>query len=167
VATPLFGLLASLVALRAEGRLTLHMPILPRLMDAFASRIVAHGIAGAFLLVLLVHAVETAKFVTAWTKYKMAVVALAAGAAADPALGDPRFVSSVRIGPDLNRLSWNSTTQFLSVVLAHFAPARLVVDPSDNYFWLSCKTATASLNADRAVPVETRRLLQIHACLHR
>jgi hypothetical protein len=82
-------------------------------------------------------------------------------------LGDPRFVSSVRIGPDLNRLAWNSTTQFLSVILARFAPARLVIDPSDNYFWLSCRTATASLNADRAVPVETRRLLQIHACLHR
>jgi len=53
-------------------------------------------------------------------------------------------------------------------VAKRLAPAaQLVVDPSDNYFWLSCKTATASLNADRAVPVETRRLLQIHACLHR
>lgn len=165
--TPMFGVLAALVALHADGRLMLPIPMLPSLLEVLGSRAVKRAIAGAFVLVMLVHAVETAKFVTAWTKYKMAVVALAAGAVADPALGDPRFVSSVRIGPDLNRLSWNSTTQFLSVIVAHFAPARLVVDPSDNYFWLSCKTATASFNADRAVPVEARRLVQIHACLHR
>ena len=116
---------------------------------------------------MLVHAVETAKFVSAWTKYKAAVLALATGSASDPALGDPHFVSSKRIGPDLNRLSWSSTTQYLSVILANFAPARLVVDPAANYFWLSCETATANLKADRAVPAEGRRLVRMHACLHR
>jgi hypothetical protein len=48
-----------------------------------------------------------------------------------------------------------------------FAPHRLVVDPAGNYFWLSCETATANERADRAVPVETRRLVRLHACLHR
>ena len=136
-------------------------------MEALTSRMTARAIAGAFLLVMLVHAVETAKFVTVWAKYKAAVAALATGAASDPALGDPHFVSSDRIGSDLNRLSWFSTTPFLSVIVAKFAPARLVVDPAANYFWLSCETATANLKADRAVPAESRRLVRIHACLHR
>ena len=128
----------------------------------------ARAIAGAFVLVMLVHAVETEKFVAAWTKYKAAVAALAIGTASDPALGDPRFVSSARIDPGLNRLSWYSTTPYLSAILAKFAPARLVMDPrTQNYFWLSCETATANLKANRAVPVETRKLVQIHACLHR
>jgi hypothetical protein len=48
-----------------------------------------------------------------------------------------------------------------------FAPARLVVDPAANYFWLSCDVATANLAADRAVPVDARRLVRIHACEHR
>ena len=164
---PIFGALAVLYALRADDRLPGWVPFLPRVMTALTGRLTAQAITGAFLLVLLVHAVETAKFVTAWTTYKAAVVALATGVAADPSLGDPHFVSSDRIGGDLNRLSWNSTTQFLSVIGAGFAPAQLVVDPSDNYFWLSCKTATANLNADRAVPAESRGLVRIHACLHR
>ena len=77
-------------------------------------------------------------------------------------------MSSERIGSDLNRLAWSSTTPFLSVLVApKFAPAKLVVDPSENYFWLSCKTATANEEADRVIPVQTRRLVRIHACLHR
>jgi hypothetical protein len=53
------------------------------------------------------------------------------------------------------------------VIVAKSAPARLVVDPAANYFWLSCETATANLQADRAVPAASRRLVGIHACLHR
>ena len=167
IATPMLGALAALYALRADGRLSLPMPFLARFMGALTSRVTARAIAGAFMLVMLVHAIETAKFVTAWTKYKAAVFALATGAASDPTLGDPHFVSSDRIGRDLNRLSWFSTTQFLSVLVAKFAPTRLVVDPTANYFWLSCETAAANLKADRAVPAESRRLVRIHACLHR
>ena len=167
IATPMLGALAALYALRADGRLTLPIPFLARFVEALASRMTARTIAGGFLLVTLVHAVETAKFVTAWTKYQAAVVALATGAASDPTLGDSHFVSSDRIGRNLNRLSWFSTTQFLSVIVAKFAPARLVVDPAANYFWLSCETATANLQADRAVPAASRRLVGIHACLHR
>jgi hypothetical protein len=164
---PMFGALAALYALRADGRLPRWMPFLPRVMTAITGRVTAQAIAGAFMLVMLVHAVETAKFVTVWAKYKAAVAALATGMASDPALGDPHFVSSDRIGSDLNRLSWNSTTQFMSVIVANFAPARLVVDPTANYFWLSCETATANLNADRAIPTEGRRLVRIYSCLHR
>jgi hypothetical protein len=167
VVSPVLGVLAAFYAQRADGRLPGWMPLLPRVMTAVTSRATAQVIMGAFALVMLVHAVETAKFVTAWAKYKAAVVALATGEASDPMLGDAQFVSSDRIGNDLNRLSWFSTTQFLSVIVAKFAPARLVVDPTGNYFWLSCETATANLMAERAVPAESRGLVRIHSCLHR
>jgi len=166
--TPMLGLLAALFALRADGRLKLRPIFLPHLMQALATRGMARALAGGFALVMLVHAVETAKFVSAWTQYKAAVLALATGSASDPALGDARFVSSARIGADLNRLAWYSTTPYLSAILAGFAPRRLVMDPrANNYFWLSCATATANFKADRAVPAETRDLVRIFSCLHR
>jgi hypothetical protein len=141
---------------------------LAQLARARVDSVAARAICGAFFLVMLVHAVETMKFITAWTDYKAAVRALARDAASDPKLGDSHFVSSTRISANLNRLSWNSTTPFLSVLLAPgFAPARLVVDPAANYFWLSCEVATTNLAADLAVPAEARRLVRIHACQHR
>jgi hypothetical protein len=168
IVTPMLGVLAELQALRASGQQIIPIPGLAGIVTAMSSRAVARAVGGAFLLVMLVHVVETAKFVTAWTKYKTAVAGLATGAASDPALGDSHFVSSARIGADLNRLSWYSTTPYLSVVIAKFAPTRLIVDPRvNNYFWLSCKTATANLKADRAVPAESRRLVRTLACLHR
>ena len=167
IATPVLGMLAAVHALGAEYRLTFPLPLLPDVIAALKSRAAARAVAGGFLLVMLVHTAETAKFVTAWTNYKSAVLALAKGTASDPTLGDPHFVSSSRIGPDLNRLSWFSTTQYLSVIVAKFEPTRLVVDPTANYFWLSCETATANFEADHAVPAESRRLVRVHACLHR
>lgn len=166
IAAPVLGGLAAVYALNADGWLRLAKPLLTRGMAVIA-RVSARAIAGVFLLVMLVHAVETAKFVSAWTNYKAAVLALATGAASDPALGDPRLVSSARIGVDLNRLSWFSTTQYLSVIVANFAPTRLVVDPASNYFWLPCTTATKNYDAERVVPRETRALVRTYACLHR
>ena len=175
VVTPVIGGIAALCVLRAEGRLWLPVPVLARLAailtdgaHALTRGAPARAAAGALALVTLVHAVETGKFVAAWTQYKAAVRALAMGTASDPALGDPRFVSSHRIDPGLNRLSWLTTTPFLSVLLAPgLVPQRLVVDPSAGYFWLSCEKATASERGDGAIPVESRRLIRVHACLHR
>jgi hypothetical protein len=168
IALPVLGGLAAAYALRADGRLKLAVPLLPRLMTALAGRSMIQATAGAVGLMMLVHAVETAKFVGAWTDYKAAVRSLAMGTAADSGLGDLLFVSSERIDAELNRLSWSSTVHFLSVLLAPgFAPARLVVDPRQGYFWLSCETAIEDESADRAVPVESRRLVRVHACLHR
>jgi hypothetical protein len=77
-----------------------------------------------------------------------------------------RFVSSDRAGAD--RLSWNSTTPYLSVLLAPgFAPSRLVVNPRANYFWLSCAVASANQQAERAVPAASHALVRRLACLHR
>lgn len=166
IATPVLGGLAAVYALNADGWLRHTKPLLSR-GTAIIARVPARAIAATFLLVMLVHAVETAKFVSAWTNYKAAVRELATGSTSDPALGDPRFVSSARISADLNRLSWFSTTQYLSVIVANFAPTRLVIDPASNYFWLSCATATKNYDAERAVPRETRALVRTYACQHR
>lgn len=164
--TPLLGIAAGLYAMRADG-LTLPTPSLERLLTKLTSRGVVQATTGAFLLVTLVHAVETAKFVVAWEHYKSMLAALATGSASDPALGNPRFVSSERVGPGLNRLSWNSTTPYLSVIAANLVPNRLVVDPTANYFWLSCETAAANYRAVRSIPDATRNLVKIYSCLHR
>jgi hypothetical protein len=118
-------------------------------------------------LVLFVHVVETAKFVRGFAGYRAAVRALALGEASDPQLGAPFLVSSQRIRPDLQRLSWFSTTPYLSALVADFRPGKLVVDPAGNYFWLSCATATEAADAMRAVPKETREMIRVYSCLHR
>ena len=97
------------------------------------------------MLVTLVHVVETAKFVAGWRQYRAEVATLATGSQSDPALGDPRFVSSERMTPSAGQLSWFSTTPYLSVIVANFMPNRLVIEPTGNYFWLSCETATANI----------------------
>lgn len=167
IATPLLGSLAALRAIEAEGRLN-PLWFLPRINALSTHHLPAQAIAGAVLLITLVHTVETAKFVAAWTDYKAAVRELAMSTASDPSLGTRSFVSAARVGDDLYRLSWPSTTQYLSVLVApHFSPRRLVVDPRANYFWISCETAVANQMADLAVPAESRRLIRVHACLHR
>jgi hypothetical protein len=164
IVTPLFGALAALGAMSADG--WRGFPVLERAMTA-ARRDGGRPLAAAFIILTLVHIVETGKFVTAWWHYRAAVAALATGQVSDPALGDPRFVSSDRIASDLNRLSWFSTTPYLSVIVANFSPNRLVIDTAGNYFWLSCASATANAKAARAVPAGARDLVRIYSCLHR
>jgi hypothetical protein len=173
--TPVAGALAALVALRAEDRLRVPTAFLGRLADALADHLMAlarrpaaPAIVGALLTLTLVHAVETAKFVTAWRGYEAEVRALATGSVSDPALGDPRFVSTDRIDPDLNRLKWQTTTPYLSVLLAPgLLPSRLVVDPTSGYFWIGCARATADAKADLAIPAASRDLIRAYECLHR
>ncbi len=161
-----FGTLAALYALAAESKLAL--PLVPHLMTLLRRDGVLRLASGAIMLVVLVHAVETAKFVTVWTDYKIALRDLANGTASDPWLGDPRFVSANRIAPAINRMSWNSTTPYLTILLSpKFAPARLVIDPAGNYFWLTCEAAAASEQAVRAIPLAARTLLRVFACQHR
>jgi hypothetical protein len=174
-ATPLLGGLAVLCALRAEQALRAPARWMDRLATVLADGVAAlargeaaRAAAGAILVLALAHAVETAKFVAAWTRYEAAVRALAMGTASDPALGDARFVSTDRIDAATNRMHWQTTTQFLSVLLAPgFLPNRLVVDPTAGYFWLPCQRATAIEQADLPLPVESRRLIRIYSCLHR
>jgi hypothetical protein len=168
VFTPIAGIAASIMALRAQNLLRRNLPYLLRVSDALRGPAAARAILGAVAIVTLVHAVETQRFVATWTDYRHALRALAGGTASDPTLGDARFVSSGRIDHGLNRLSWWSTTPYLSVlVTSNLAPARLVFAPDSNYFWLSCETATANARAQNPVPQDTRRLIAKYSCLHR
>jgi hypothetical protein len=168
IGTPLLGALAAVQAMDEESRRKSVFPFLAQWADAMEKSVNPRMIAGALLLTMLVYAVETTKFVGAWIDYEAALRALATGTASDPILGDPLFVSSQRIGANLNRLAWDSTTPFLSVLVAPgLKPTRLVIDPDANYFWLSCQTATASERTSPAIPAASRRLIRVHACLHR
>ncbi|MFI4962096.1 MAG: hypothetical protein ACHP82_11680, partial [Hyphomicrobiales bacterium] len=168
IATPVLGVLAAVHAMHEEARRKSPLPLLTSLAGTVEKSLNPRMISGAILLTMLVYAVETTKFVWAWMDYKAAVRALATGTDSDPALGDPLFVSSRRIGSGLNRLAWDSTTPYLSVLVApQLKPTRLVVDPDAGYFWLSCKTATRSEQTSTAIPAAGRRLIRLHACLHR
>jgi hypothetical protein len=166
IVTPVFGALAALGAMSADGRLAVPLPGLERALTLVWDR-VARPLAAAFMLLTLVHVIETTKFVVAWRQYRTAVAALAMGNESDPTLGNTHFVASDRIPSGLSRLSWFSTTPYLSAIVANFAPNRLVIDPTGNYFWLSCAIATANAKAARAVPTESRDLIRIYSCLHR
>jgi len=164
--TPMFGALAALRSLSCEGRLPVSMQSLERLMCWPRDRR-SRSLATMFMILTLVHVVETAKFVAGWRHYRAEVAALAMGHLSDPGLGDPRFVSTERIASSPSSLSWFSTTPYLSIIVAKFMPNRLVIDPTGNYFWLSCATATANENADRTTPKASRDLVRIYSCLHR
>jgi hypothetical protein len=168
IATPALGVLAAVQATHNGERLKSGFPFLTRLADTREKCVNPRMISGAILLTMLVYAVETTKFIRTWIDYKAAVRVLATGTDSDPVLGDPLFVSSRRIGADLNRFAWDSTTPYLSVLAApDLKPTRLVVDPGAGYFWLSCKTATQSEQASTAIPAVSRRLVRLYACLHR
>ncbi|HZP68802.1 MAG TPA: hypothetical protein VFB29_02560 [Pseudolabrys sp.] len=164
--TPVFGVLAAFHAIRSGAGSPLFLR-LSKIAECLGSAAAIRASIGAVVLVTAIHVVQTAKFVTHWTAYKAAVRALALGSASDPALGDPRFVSSQRISPELNQLSWFSTVEYLSIIVSDFKPGRIVVDPAGNYFWLSCETATENAKAVRAVPASARDLVRVYSCLHR
>jgi hypothetical protein len=166
IATPLLGALAALTAMTKEG---IVLNRLARLRHALISPRggTLCALASIFLVVTLIHAIETGKFVASWSDYRNAIAVLAMSSKSDPALGDPRFVSAERISPALTPLSWFSTIPYLSIILSNFSPNRLVIDPAGNYFWLSCGTATRNKDAELVVPVQTRELVQVYSCLHR
>ena len=166
--TPALGLLAAAYVLSEAGSLRLFADLIERGLLLLRRTCHPHFLAGALMLVTLVHAAETAKFTAGWSNYLNSLRNLAMSSASDPQLGNPRFVSATRLGEERNQFAWGSTTHFLSVLVApHMKPERLVVDPDTNYFWLSCPTATANMVAPRRVPAESRQLIRTHACLHR
>lgn len=168
MAVPVFGVLAVISALDVDDLPKQLAPVFDQTTAFLVAPATVRAALGALILVTLVLTFETAKFINTWERYTTSVRGLATGAASDPELGDSNFVSSRRIDDTLNRVSWSSTTPYLSVMLAsRLSPTRLVVDPDASYFWLSCQFAIASESAARTVPSESRRLIRIHACLHR
>lgn len=169
IGTPLIGVLAAWYALSAGGELKGRLESAENLTKLLARSVPPRVIVGALGILVLVHSVETVRFVSAWYEYRAAVRTLATGSDSDITLGDVQFVSTTRIEDGrLKQLAWRSTTPYLSVLLApNFSPARLVVDPNTAYFWLSCATAKENYAADRFFPKASRRLIQAYACLHR
>jgi hypothetical protein len=164
LAIPLLGLMAAFAAMTREGIVA---DPLARLRHKPAPGYWTCALAAILIAVTSIHVVETGKFVAAWSRYRDAIAALAMSQESDPALGDPRFVSSKRVPPDLASLEWFSTIPYLSVVLSSFRPNRLVIDPAGNYFWLACATATHSMERQLAVPLQSRELIRTYSCLHR
>jgi hypothetical protein len=165
IATPLLGLMAILAAMTREATIPDRLATLGHTLVSFRKRSCA--LVSILVAVTLIHVVETAEFVAAWSRYRHAIATLALGQVSDPALGDFRFVSSKRAPPDLDALEWFSTIPYLSVVLSNFQPQRLVIDPDGNYFWLSCTTATRSAERQLVIPLQTRELIRTYSCLHR
>jgi hypothetical protein len=167
IGTAAIGIVAAVVVIWTEGGFG-ERTVLSRALAALGGGAWAAALAGAIAIVMLIHAVESARFVDAFTRYRAAVRALAMGAETDRALGDPQFVSAARLPGTLDPLAWPSTTHFLSVLVApDFAPRHLVVDPRANYFWISCRTATRNQETSRALPAHALLLVRLHACLHR
>ena len=166
IATPLLGMLAALAAMTGEGLVLNRRARLRHALISPRGRTLC-ALASIFLVVTLIHAIETAKFVASWSNYRNAIAVLAMNSESDPALGNPRFISAERISPALAPLSWFSTIPYLSIILSNFSPNRLVIDPAGNYFWLSCATATRNRDAELVVPVQTRELVRVYSCLHR
>jgi hypothetical protein len=167
IGTAVTGIVAGAVVIWTEGGIS-ERTLVSREMAPLAGDAWGPALAGAIAIAMLIHAVESARFVDAFTQYRTAVRALAVGAESDSALGDPQFVSAARIPGDLDPLAWPSTTHFLSVLVApDLAPRHLVVDPRANYFWISCRTATRNQETNRALPAHTLLLVRLHACLHR
>jgi hypothetical protein len=164
IAIPLLGAMAAFAVMTREGLIS---KPLAKIQHALSSPRMACALASILIAVTLIHVVETAKFVTAWSRYREAIATLAMSQDSDPALGDPRFVSSKRGPPDLAPLEWFSTIPYLSAILANFRPNRLVIDPAGNYFWLSCATATHSMERQLAVPFYTRELVRTYSCQNR
>ena len=166
IATPLLGMLAALAAMTREGIVVSTPTRLRHALISPRGRTLC-ALASIFLVVTLIDAIETAKFVASWSNYRNAIAVLAMNSESDPALGNPRFISAERISPALAPLSWFSTIPYLSIILSNFSPNRLVIDPAGNYFWLSCATATRNRDAELVVPAQTRDLVRVYSCLHR
>ena len=75
VATPLLGVMAALVAMTREGIVLDPLAKLQRTLISPRNRMCA--LASILVAVTLIHAVETGKFVTAWSGYRDAIAALA------------------------------------------------------------------------------------------
>jgi hypothetical protein len=166
ILTPLLGVEAAWAAMTKEGIVSARWA---SLQNAFISRSgrTLCAAASIFVVVSLIHVVETVKFIASWSDYRNAIAVLAMSSKSDPALGNPRFVSAERLSPALTPLSWFSTIPYLSIVLSDFSPNRLVIDPAGNYFGLSCGTAIRNRDAELVVPVRIRELVRVYSCLHR
>jgi hypothetical protein len=165
--TPLLGLAATLTAEPAHKRLHA-VPLAARLFNDAAKWLTPYRLAGMITLVSAVHIYETAKFLREWTDYRADIRSLAMQPVSNLELGSDHFVSSDRLSSDVRRMSWNSTTPYLSVLVApELRPRRLVVEPSAGYFWVSCVQARQMIAGGSLIPQVSGEMIARYACLHR
>lgn len=158
---------ASLAHARSEGTGRWLLAFEPQWLGARLHRLTAPALA-ALIVTFALHVTEEARFISAWRTYIADVRALAMGDASDPQLGDAAYVSTQRLPARRDEMWWNSTTLYLSIMLAPgFEPMRLVIDPTGGYFWLNCKAATQSRDQYSPMPRSTRALVATFACKNR
>ncbi len=168
IVVPVLAVAAFLRGLSSEAIAGSALGFVLRPLRGLIERANAPAACAIAFLVAGVAAGEAAKFAIGFTQYKSEMRALATGAHSDPALGSPDFVASLRITDASNRLAWNSTTPYLSVLVAtDMRPTRLVVDPSTGYFWINCARASRDADAELSMPAVGRRMIRDYACLHR
>ena len=109
-----------------SGDIAPPFPFLPSWTTAVEAATNPRVATGALLLIMLIHAVETTKFVLAWSDYKAAVRALATDTTSDPQLGNPFFVSSSRIGAGLQP----ARMEFDDAIPIGTCGAKVRIDPS-------------------------------------
>lgn len=165
--TPAFAIAAVLLAIPTTNA----PPLLARLANvlqrvADSPRLIAFA-GAALILTTVIHAVETARFVTAWSAYTAEIRHLVSDPP-DAARDAGPFVSSARISPALQPLAWSSTTPFLSVLVApDLSPSRLVVDPAAGYFWLTCSQSRQNEAVGQTVPKHALALIRDYSCRYR
>lgn len=164
--TPALGVASVTVILQREGALLQVLAWMPRGSSLLKNPGIARVASGVLGIVLLVHVVETTKFIWGWTDYTEFVRNLSKADAHATAASSDHFVSSRRIPADLSEFSWSSTTHYLSVVAApDLNPARLVINPDEGYHWITCQLAKRH-SGPAAVPEKARKLVEAHACMH-
>lgn len=139
----------------------------PAWLTARLHRLAAPAVA-ALIVTFCLHVIEEARFMAAWRVYTNDVRALAMSDSSNPELGDSAFVSTQLLPTRRDEMWWNSTTLYLSIMLAPgFEPRRLVIDPAGGYFWLNCKSATASRDQYSPMPLAARTMVATFNCKNR
>jgi hypothetical protein len=121
-----------LAAMTKEGIVSARWVSLPERLFSPGGRTLCAA-ASVFVVVSLIHAVETVKFVASWSDYRNAIVVLATSSKSDPALGNPRFVSAERISPALTivvldyPLSVNNSLELLAESAGHRSRWKLLL----------------------------------------
>jgi hypothetical protein len=163
ILTPAVGLLAVCAAFSAKLiQLAKTAYAIPNVLFA---RFGVQTFAGAFLLILVIHAAETARFADAWRDHLALFQSMVTQASARS-----REVEIDAENPEYEELPWFSTLPYLSVLVApDFKPARLGIDPRSDYFWITCATATASVKkaGPSGIPAQSREMIRRYSCQHR
>ena len=144
IATPAFGMVATVHAMDGEARRKSLLPFLARLASAIERAMNPRLIAGAFVLTMLVHTVETAKFVWAWSEYKTAIRQLATSTESDPRSATRYLYRQRRVGPASTGCRGIRRRLICRYCRARSCTQRGSSSIRHHFFWPSCKRRNGS-----------------------